>query len=350
MKVDRKVLLEALDAVAPGLGDEDAGEQATAVAFTEDGIATYNDEIAVRHPLRLDFTGAVRAEELRGILGKMRDEEIEISVKAQELQFRAKNKRGGLPLQAEIRLPIQNAELPDEWFPLPGNFMEAVKLAQYSAATTNTRPVLCAVHAKGNVVEAADGIRLTQCSLDGDLNQDLLIPTRSTKHLIKYPFVKFHKAPAWMHFATESGTIFSCRTMDGTFPDTAKVMHIESGVELTFPEGVTDALQRASTFTGGFIRVKNIEAYFLEVKVDPKGYVLITAQGDKGWFRERIPMEGFSGEDVVAFRVHPDFLASILSKIRNVIIGDRSMRFDGDGFVHVVALMALKEPEPQEEE
>ena len=80
MKIDRKKLLQELKTVSGGLSKNEVIEQSDCFAFKGGEVMTFNDEIACRVKTCLDIVGVVHGAELLGILNKMKEEEIEITL------------------------------------------------------------------------------------------------------------------------------------------------------------------------------------------------------------------------------------------------------------------------------
>ena len=91
--MNRKELLGALSAVRPGLANKEVMEQSCSFVFDGGMVCTYNDEIAVSHPVPEGISGAVRASELFSLLSKFPDEEIGVEVTEAELVVSGKKRK-----------------------------------------------------------------------------------------------------------------------------------------------------------------------------------------------------------------------------------------------------------------
>ena len=78
MKIATSKIKEALAIVKPALANKEILEQTTSFAFLNGRVVTYNDEISISHPFESDFEGAVKAEELYGLLSRTTKEEVSL--------------------------------------------------------------------------------------------------------------------------------------------------------------------------------------------------------------------------------------------------------------------------------
>ena len=102
MKTNRTALLAILQAVKPGLANKEILEQSTSFIFAQGEVLTYNDEVAVRHPLPddLPLEGAVQAKELFALPNKLKDDEISLETTENELLVSGQKTKAGIRLQA----------------------------------------------------------------------------------------------------------------------------------------------------------------------------------------------------------------------------------------------------------
>src|SRR5690606_18867073 len=126
----------------------------------------------------------------------------------------------------------------------------------------------------------------------------------------------------WAHFRTPEGTIFSCRTVEGEFPDVERFLDIE-GDEFTFPGDMRESLNRANVFAKKETDVSTIPT----VKVKAKdGELILTAQNEYGWFEERLTTE----HDVkFSFSIGIEFLIGLFGRLKTCKISDNKIGFAG---------------------
>lgn len=336
-KINRLKLLDALEKTKPGVASKEFIEQSTFFVFTAGMIITYNDEISVAHPMKEieGLEGAIKAEEVYKLLKKMNDEEIEIEVIGNEFRIRGKNVEAGLMLESEIRLPIIHNAEPKNWKPLPDDFLPALKFVVFSCSQDMSKPVLTCINVTPSYAEASDGFRVTRYNFSDSLPiSNFLIPESTVSHIIKYDVVDINVEEEWAHFQTREGTILSCRIFNDAFPDidSMKILEVE-GPELTLPKSLSQVIERVSVFIDK--QKQSLEIPDMSVYIADKTF-RARSQGEYGWVEEKVRIN-YNG-DPIAFSTNPIFLKDIVTLTRKCTVGNNKMKFEGDNWVHVLAL------------
>ena len=335
MKANRKKLLADLSLVKAGLATKEVLEQSTSFVFQGGFVYTYNDEIAISHPVDIDVTGALRAKEFLALLNKTADAELDLVTTDAGLEVKGKKYTATIKLSAEILLPINELEIPTEWDPLPKNFGAAVKFCLFSVSKDMTKPALTCIHAFADKVESSDNHRLTiRYFAKPFFKEPLLIPANAAKELVGFGAISYKACGGWLHFCSENDTVFSCRTYDDLlFPSLEKVIELEDSGEVKFPEDMQETLGRASIFSESQLKLDQR----IKVGLDGKN-LTIEGQGDAGKIKETARVR-YTGEPC-HFYINPDFLASVLKLKSSALVGADRLLFEDDEFIHVVALLA----------
>jgi DNA polymerase III sliding clamp (beta) subunit (PCNA family) len=332
----REDLLHALEIVRPGLASKEMIAQSTSFAFIDDRVVTYNDEISISHPvagLGTKMRGAVRAEELYQLLSRIKKDDIVLEQGDKEVTLKAGKAKAGIVMEARIKLPLDDISKPDKWKPLPADFVTGVEFAVPSCAKDTSRPVLMCVNVrKDGFVEATDNFRITRHKI-GEMPVTFLLPAGTARELVRYPITKVASGKGWVHFKTDTDTIFSCRIYQGEFPDISSILKVV-GTEVELPVTMTDVLDRAAVFAQQETKDENVTIVLDEGKMTIKG------KNPFGWFEEAInmPYEG----DGFEFAINPAFLKTIAGQIRKCVVGKRCLKFTGPTWEHVVALTAME--------
>jgi DNA polymerase III sliding clamp (beta) subunit (PCNA family) len=338
MKVNRQDLVDVLALVKPGLASKEIIEQTTSFVFSGGRIFTYNDEIAVSHDTPLDIEGAVQAKEFYDLLTRYGSQEVDVSMVKDNLVIKSRGSRTELALQAEVTLPLKELGKPKGWMPLPETFAEGVGFCAFSAGKDMTKPILTCIHVHRSIIESSDNYRFTRYTMKkpGKTFADpLLIPAIAAIQLPKYKPTEVTTTKGWAHFRNEQRTVFSCRTWSGKYPDLSK--HVpKKGMQVKIPSQLDEVLMRAEV-----LGEKDPWGTLVDLEIS-QGRITIKAQGATGKFEERIRAE-YNG-DPLHVRITSEFLRQMTGSLDEVMISDNlsTMRFDGDGFIHVCA---LSEPE-----
>ena len=85
-----------------------------------------------------------------------------------------------------------------------------------------------------------------------DIKKSFVIPSQAAKQLLSYNPTHYaiSEAKNWLHFYTEDGVTFSCRTYAKKYPDVKELLKVE-GVEIEIPKKIDDILERAIIFAKG---------------------------------------------------------------------------------------------------
>lgn len=333
MKVERDKLIRALEIVKPGLASKEMIEQSTSFAFMGDRVVTYNDEISISHPVEdMDMTGAVKAEELYQLLGKLQSKNVQLVVTDNEIRLKAGKARAGITLHEEIRLPLEEIGEIGDWLPVPGMLMAAMNFCMFSASNDMSRPVLTCVHVSDKgYVESCNNYRLTRYQLDEELpTPTFLIPVSSVRSLVKYHVTHMVMGTGWVHFKTVDDTVFSCRVFEDEYPNVEGLLNVKGDV-FQFPPTLKTVLDKASIFSKRDQFVDEaVEVHIL------KNLLKVRSEDVVGWFEEKVPIEWEGAE--VSFSINPTFLKEVLEKGAPCLLSKGRLKFEGKEWAHVVAL------------
>lgn len=160
MKINREELIHSLNSLKPGIAKKEIIEQGDCVIFdASHGEAySFNEQIACIIKLDLGVTGAVIAEPLLNLLGKLPDEEIEIDQDDENLCVKGKRSVSGIKCESQLRLPINVLEHPKDnaWLPLPERFIEAVTITENCVDTSDRDFQFSSIHITPDFMESAN--------------------------------------------------------------------------------------------------------------------------------------------------------------------------------------------------
>lgn len=338
MDIKKSELKKALEIVKPGLANKELIEQSTSFAFMGDRVVTYNDDISISHPIPgLELTGAVKAEKLYQLLGKLKEEDITIEVSDSEILLKSGRAKAGLTLQAEIKLPLEEEiKYAEKWKKLPEGFIKAVKTSMSSCSKDNSRPVLTCVHIRKNgAIEASDSLRIMKIQLAGENPlENFLLPTSAANTMIGLNPTHIAKGNGWVHFKTKESTILSCRIFADKFPETEKWLKVV-GEKITFPKEILGALERANVFAKRDHLLDETLAITLETK-----RLKVRGEAEDGWFEETARIT-YTGEPLT-FYITPYLIRSILSDTQEGILSSNMLKFEGKDWEYVSLLKTKK--------
>ena len=342
MNINREELLTDLTLVKGGLSVREFIEQASCFCFQDGFVVTFNDEVACRKKVGLKITGAVQSAPLLAILGKLEDEELEVSENAnKELEFRGKRKIFALTKEAEVFLPIDRVEVPDKWRDLPKAFIESLAMVQHCVSKDHSRFLLTCIHVHPDYMESCDNHQAIRCQLEMPIKESILVRGTSLEPLTQLGVDQFALTKAWLHFKNQQGLVYSCRRYIEDYPDLGKLFE-GKGPKVSLPKGLVQATERAQVFSAD----KLAESTVLVTLSDDT--IQVVGQGASGWYKERkkIRYQGAKLE----FLITPELLAQVSDKYEEAILLPGKLKVKSEGWVYATILSVPTEAVPEDEE
>ena len=127
MKINRQELLKALTAVKPGLTSVEILEQSTSFVFKKGRVYTYNDEIAISHPVDKSLSGVVSAKEFYELLNRYTDKQLARLVTT----LRQQKRYGTLSSERELalhRIDFDFEPMQSQWINIYNKMVEYYRL------------------------------------------------------------------------------------------------------------------------------------------------------------------------------------------------------------------------------
>jgi hypothetical protein len=338
MEVQREALLSAIEMVLPAMAKREIFDQANMIAFVGGRVVAFNDAVMISHPLpgALDLEGALDGRRLCDLLDKLDSEVVDLAVDGDKINLRAGRSRASFDA-LPVTLPIDSVDVTGELVDLPDTFVDQLRWASTSCAREVSRPTLTCVLVEGGWMQSSDSYRASRVHC-GDVSTGawdlprLMLPLSQVEVLVDYPVkrVALSDGGEWARFETDAGTTLCARSMAGAFPDLASIYDV-SGKEVELTDALSDALERARIFA----RRDRAADEVVLVSMRPN-QVTVSAQCDGARFSEVVRCEGAA--EAAEFSIHPKFLASALESGTRCVLGERSVKFSGKDWEHVVAL------------
>lgn len=326
-----KEVLKKLDSLSAGVARTELLEQSGSFVFTDNHIYAFNDEILASTSVSEDLEGAIEALPLLSMLRKIKDDEIKIWQEGDELRIKGKRFESGIKFESDIKLPINDIKIPEKFKNVQYNFSELCKLACLTASKSLSDPLLTFVHFNGNKIESCDNDRITICELESDLKFKALVSAKSLLQVIKEPVVGIALDEQWLHFKTKSDVVFSLRTNPEIYVDVQSFVPKKKGTEITLPEEIINIISRADVFSKDTVSLEKT----VEISIK-EGKLLISAQNDSGWFKERCKTK-YSGPDI-SFSINSEFLRDILKLSNSIEVVKNLLVFRDKQSIHFVQL------------
>lgn len=341
MKIVKTDLLEALNAVKPGVATNAIIEQMECVTFTGQDLLTYNDQIGVLYPFETDFDISINYYDLHKIISKIKENEFAISVNdSSELMIttnKGTTRAGLIPVQTEeidesidgLIGQLPNDENNLEWQDLPSDFIEGASLCISAASQDLSQGTLACLYTDGMDLVCSDNQRVSWYKLEEDLGCEFFIRANTMRELSHLNIVSFCISDSWVNFLTDNNVVFSTRLIKGT-PMTyfLELFTDFKGAVVKLPEGLKDVVSSAA------VMAEDDTIRDMQITLQ-KGEMLCRTQKARGWIEKKIPLK-FNRKTPVTFQVSATFLQQILGLPLKMTVGKDKSLFESGSFKHVL--------------
>lgn len=340
MMISRGVLLAKLNEASIGLSNKEILEQSNAFVFKNGVLTTFNDDIMCKVESPLDFNAVVAAADFLDYIGKVPDEQLEISREGNEVVIKGKKRKAGITCSTDVLLPIESVPAPTDWKRIEDGTPNALQQAARTCGKDETQYLTTCVHVTADYVEASDNYRFLRVDGATGFPDRVLIPASSVEKLEGLEIKKVSVGKGWVHFRTASKATISVRCDHQAYhKGVEKLLAMEEAEDLTLPSVLGEMVERAEVFTGAHYNDT------VEVRIGDSE-LTIEARKDTGWSRERKRI-AYEGRELT-FRIHPKFLVEILKRTRDVKVDDRKIKIEV-GNIHFVTSLSMKKEKVDEE-
>jgi len=306
-----------------------------------DRLVTFNDEVYVSVPLLSGIKAVVAHKQLYELLRKTSGIDIELWLDGSYLVVKSNtDMTARVGITEDILLPIDMipAVEDDLWDKLDEGITEKYVYCLQTVSKNMSKPALCTIHWKENVLESTDNYQITRCTTNTYLQDgvDVMLPSNSVSELVKHDPAFYQIADGWVHFKTLDSTIFSCRTFDGSFPDTSKALELRSNIPIKFSPRLPKILERAITLADK----DSVGDYRVKVTIENDRLTVHSGQ-DFRQFEESCGITCHHHEKF-EFTINPQFFIKMLKAGANAGLienhGKMYLRFERDGVTRLMVL------------
>jgi DNA polymerase III sliding clamp (beta) subunit (PCNA family) len=163
-----------------------------------------------------------------------------------------------------------------------------------------------------------------------------------TKFFIKENVIKilinctpeyFYSDDNSLFFKNENDAIFIfSRLVNENYPDIKKIIEDE-GQEFMFPTSLFSTIDRIDILSNVEYDAKQINI------IITKNNLFCKLENEFGYIKENIFIE-YDGPDF-SFSIHPNFLKEVLLHNMKGIIGNRTIKFQTDNFIHILSISKI---------
>jgi len=347
MKIKRSELLEALNAVKPGLATKTVVQQMEHVIFTGQDIVTYNEQTGILYPFETDFEASVNYNDLYKIITKIKKDEVELTVEESELLITTKTTKAGLVTMTtdEIDESLDGLinQLPNEvngldWQDIPSDFIDGALLCIPAVSQDLSQGTLACLYINNDNLICTDNQRISWYKLKEPVNYEFFIRAGTIRELASFDIKRLCVSESWIHFITDKDVVFSTRLIRGkSFDYFLDMFDGFKGTAVELPEGLKALVDSAAVMAE--------EGIYRNMRVTiQEGEMVCATQNARGWIEEPIPIK-YDKKTPIDFQVSAIFLQQILNLPLKMTVGKGKSLFESGSFRHILLHRVKKEKE-----
>lgn len=320
-------LISALSKIRGGISIRGLVDGFGNYSLDDDFIRTYNDHICISYPFKTGVVASVKAENLNAVLSKIDSETVELEIVDNSLIIKGGNTKAGLIKTEGVKhIPIKG-----EWKDLPEDFLHGLSLCSFSAADTMSMGILYCIHVNKKKLYSSDNYRISRYELSKEIDDTFLIPAKSAEEVSKFHVNKYLLDESWVHFKSDSETIFSCRIVSGFYKDVDRFFEVQ-GKEFTLPENIKKYVDSSLVMADGKREFeKKIEMTIAKDRITLRG------ETEVGWIESKVPCQ-LDLEESFKVTINPVFLNEVLNKSTSITVREGRALFKSENFQHVMVL------------
>jgi len=329
----RKDLLTILDKIKSGTSNN-RDEVTSNFLFTGKEISSYDDQIAIQHPLKTDFSLFVNANNLYKIVTKLKTEQINLSKKNEKLNIKNKTSNLNLSIIQDTELTnkmnsIEQSMKNKKWKALPTNFINNILLCYPLASKQESDQTLTYVFIENQDCIASDNSRIAFTMMDESM-PNMFIKASKVPYLIKINPVKYAIGKSWIHFKNTDNCIFSMRKIEGVYPDFLQFKEFD-GTKIKLSKKILEGVDLS-------LIVADVLDPLIIVKI-ANNICYIVTESELGKVQYKSKIE-YSGKEI-SFTINPEFLKEMMSHSSSIIISKERAKLKTDtDFALVTSLYA----------
>jgi len=345
MEIDRNDLMEVLNWLKPGIASKEFLEQSNHYILNKEEILSYNGDISVACPFDIGVECTVDASLFYKLLNRMDKDTVDISLDKTTLVVECGNVKAELPtvIASEIfayinKLGVEQNDL--EWHDVPEDFLEAIRLCAFSASTDKTLGTLTCLWVEGEDVLSTDKYRASWYKMKSAVTKNFYVEAMLISELLKFAKpVEYCLSDSWIHFALETGVMFSARlvTPDKLLPVRDKFNEFKHDVRIELPAALTEAVGTVS------IAVESVEKLDQLVKIE-FGEELIRCSGysQRGKVYQDIHLNNPLKITPFTIEASPISLLEVLGHATHFLVSKNQGLFkstEARGFQHLIGII-----------
>lgn len=337
VRVSRTLLLQALEAIEPGVTPRPTVEQSNCVVFNKGYAISYDERIRCRmkSPLPEDWTAAVRGKPLLELIRRIPDEEVLVILGTGEMKIVGKRHRGGVRAEAKVLLPYNAVEKPTVWKALDENVIMALSMCCDCASKDESNFSITCVRLTPKFVEACDNYQMIRYHTKLPIRSPFLILQDAAKHAAAIGAVQICETDNWVHFRSSEKMVLSCRRFEEDYPDLGVELGQFQGHAVEFfPKGVKDATDLAGQFSGENPDDNHVTVILRDGRMNIRG------DGVSAWAESNSKLKEWTGPTIV-FGINPKLLVAIVERRKQCEVNNERIKAQGTNWTYLSCIRSL---------
>lgn len=305
-RVNRIDLLQAMEAVEPGISQRPTLEQSDCIIARNGYFFTLQNEIFCKSksPLDKGIECAVNGQKILAAIRGIPDMEVDVNID-KEFEIKGKKFSAAVQVADKIILPIDQVEKPEQWSDLHHEFSEAMKLVVECSEKGETLTTVTCLHIHPKWIEATDRFTFARYRIPSGVTESCLIHSLAARAIQSRFPTRICSTKEWLHFRNDSGVRLSVRRHIAEYPDMTHYTK-QRGKPISFPKVAADAIKFLELFSK-----QNTDDNEIEVKLD-QDRVHIDGYGvaSRASYHSKAKYSGKS----VGFRIKPATLQNLIKE------------------------------------
>ena len=332
----RTELMDALDKLYPAVAGRPMVEEMGDFRIAGDTLTACDGATMVRTrmPETTGIDCRIPAEAFRKLISSMKTDEVELSLDGDSLVVNNKTIRGKYKISTEAGL-FDNLDFDvPAWKPLSDEFLKGLRLCRFAVSKDTSRGVLCGIHVAGTDMITSDGFRIAKYECGSLSDEPITISVAVAAQIEKHKVTEYAVKGDTIYFRC-GDTIIAGKLIVGMYPPAGKFLDEAKGLKsvVEFPEGIRETLARHSDQQGDMpITDKEVTVKFADKR--------LTVTSTDGVAYELAEELGVEGDAELSFKIHPDNLADILGRTRQMNFDqtNKFVTFKDEKFVYLATI------------
>lgn len=333
-------LRKAVDDVLPATAEKGFVEGWDTIVFNNGELVAYNDKICISTVLEESegLSCAVNSDNLQKVLKGIKEPDINLLLSDGKLNITTMSSEITLATSkalSKIMPMIDNIAVDLEKFKyLPKDFIDGVKLCYFAVSDDfNNEKNLYCMYFKNNEVYGGSNFRLSRFTFDRDMEHSFLIPKSTIPSLIRFNPSAFQLTEGWCHFLNSDETIFSCRVVEGYYPNVSQIMNEFSPTYfIEMPDKLKELIDSITYVLNNVLEIDRIT----KIAIDSGTIVLQAEKESAVWIKHKINYPDISIK--LKMQINSVFLSEILKLTNKLQIDGSKAKFETGHFEHLIML------------